>query len=434
MQNGVVTLSGEQDYHFQRKNILDQIEHVAGVVNVIDQMTVKPKVSASDVEERIQDALNRHAEIESDNVSERIGNVLLDAELDTPAILLLLRALGDSGDRAGVEMLGSETAQELFGRNLFQEFFVEPSREKALAALARGEVVKDVEVRLIRPGGDELLALFSATVRDAGSGAVSGLEGTLKDITLRRMMDSRLQQAEKLASLGQLSAGVAHEINNPLGLILGYTQLILKEAGRDTQAFEDLKVIEKHTMNCKKIVEDLLQFSRSMETTKKPSDVNDLLSGVLRVLRGNFAKDGVEIEETLAPGLPEVTMDSEKMEQVFMNLLINARQAIQGGGAIRVGTHRTSGPRPVVIRVSDTGCGIAEEIMPRIFDPFYTTKPTGKGTGLGLSVSYGIVQDHGGEIEVESAPGRGAVFTVRLPLGAGSSQKPRRTESSEREG
>ncbi len=332
-------------------------------------------------------------------------------------LLVILNGRGRILDlnQAGAEMLGFEGAGDLLGRDLFGGFFAEPSPKQVRDALSRRETVKDLEVRLRKADGTDLLALFSATVRDTGD-EVSGIEATLKDITVRRMMDARLQQAEKLASLGQLSAGVAHEINNPLGLILGYTQLILKEAGSDGQMHEDLEVIEKHTMSCKKIVEDLLQFSRSMETSKKPSSVNELLERVLRVLKSNFAKDGVEIEPVLEPDLPEVTLDAEKMEQVIMNLLINARQAIEGPGRIRVRTGRTTGSGSIFLAVSDSGSGIAPEVLPRIFDPFYTTKPTGMGTGLGLSVSYGIVQDHGGEIEVESTPGQGARFTVRLPL------------------
>jgi len=322
-------------------------------------------------------------------------------------------------NRAGAEMLGCGRSGDLVGRNLFADFFLEPSPAAVLEALDRRDAVKDLEVRLRRAEGDELLGLFSATVRDAEGAGLSGIEATIKDVTARRVMDARLQQAEKLASLGQLSAGVAHEINNPLGLILGYTQLIMKEAGVESPSYEDLKIIEKHAMGCKKIVEDLLQFSRSMETSKKPSSINDLLDGVLRVLRGNFSKDGVALEEAVDPDLPRVTVDSEKMEQVFMNLLINARQAIEGQGAVRVQTAFHPGAREVTVTVSDNGCGIPQEVLPKIFDPFYTTKPTGMGTGLGLSVSYGIVQDHGGSIEVESAPGRGAVFTIRLPLEAG---------------
>lgn len=336
-------------------------------------------------------------------------------------MLVILDGRGRIQDlnRAGAEMLGHARAGELVGRNLFRDFFLEPSPEELLESLGRGDAVKDAEVRLRRGQGAELLGLFSATVRGAGGDGLSGIEATLKDVTVRRMMDSRLQQAEKLASLGQLSAGVAHEINNPLGLILGYTQLIMKEGGENNPSGEDLKVIEKHAMGCKKIVEDLLQFSRSTETSKKPLDINELLDGVLRVLRGNFAKESVEIHEALDPDLPRVTVDAEKMEQVFMNLLINARQAIEGGGAIRVETVLFPETGEIAVTVSDNGSGIPREVLPRIFDPFYTTKPTGMGTGLGLSVSYGIVQDHGGDIEVESAPGRGAVFTVRLPLETG---------------
>jgi two-component system, NtrC family, sensor kinase len=336
----------------------------------------------------------------------------------------MLVILDDQGtlldvNHAGVDMLGYEGIEDLLGRNLIRDFLVDPSERKRLETLDPRDDIKDREVGLRKKNGEELTALLSVTVRKSKDGRPEGFEATLKDITHRRMMEAQLMQAEKLASLGQLSAGVAHEINNPLGLILGYTQLLCKETAQDTQAYEDLKVIEKHTMSCKKIVEDLLKFSRSVETTKRVSDVNEVLEGVLRVVESNFAKDGVDIVRDLASDLPEAVVDAEKLEQVFMNLLMNARQAMEGKGTIQVSTESIPEEGVLVIRVADNGCGIPEEIQPKIFDPFFTTKPTGMGTGLGLSVSYGIIQEHGGEIEMKSRPGEGTTFTVRLPLGAG---------------
>jgi two-component system, NtrC family, sensor kinase len=235
-------------------------------------------------------------------------------------------------------------------------------------------------------------------------------------MTRPKALESRRLQAERLASIGRLSAGLAHEINNPLGLILGYTQLMLKEAGPGDHFHEDLKMVEKHARNCKKIVEDLLKFSRSTETVKTPANVNDLVNEVLSVVQPRFKAKKAFIVKKFGPALPQVSVDPKKIKQVFMNILINAEQAMEREGTITVATSCDARRRRLVVSLKDTGAGIAPEIIDKIFDPFFTTRPTGKGTGLGLAVSYGIIRDHEGEIRVKSTPGKGSTFTVLLPL------------------
>lgn len=274
--------------------------------------------------------------------------------------------------------------------------------------------VKDRECLFLARNGSELHLLLSATIRRGESGETLNYEGIAKDITSRVQMERQLQQADKLASLGQISTGIAHEINNPLGIILGYTQLLLREQAPASQMHDDLKTIEKHTRNCKGIVEDLLKFSRSTAIRKIPFDVNGSLAEVISLLAHQFELDKIDIKTNLDVTIPKITGDAEKLKQVFMNLLMNARQAISGKGEISVTTRRNG--NSVDIAISDTGSGIAPQVMNKIFDPFFTTKPVGEGTGLGLSVSYGIVQDHNGHIEVESRPGKGSTFTVILPL------------------
>jgi len=235
-------------------------------------------------------------------------------------------------------------------------------------------------------------------------------------MTTQKALEHRRLQGERLASLGRLSAGLAHEINNPLGLILGYTQLMLKEAKPGDQFHEDLKMVEKHARNCKKIVEDLLKFSRSTETAKIPADVNDLVNEALSLVERRFETEKIFIVKKLAPAIPRVSVDPKKIKQVFMNILTNAEQAIGGEGATTVATRHDRASRRILVSFKDTGAGIAPEIMRKIFDPFFTTKPTGTGTGLGLAVSYGIIRDHAGEIRVKSTPGKGSTFTILLPL------------------
>ena len=275
--------------------------------------------------------------------------------------------------------------------------------------------VKDREFTLKTLAGNELQALLSSSCQLDPGGEVLGCEGIIKDITQRRNMEQQLLQADKLASLGQLSAGVAHEINNPLGLILGYTQLMLREESDPSQKYEDLKTIEKHTRNCKTIVEALLNFARKTETKKVLVDVNCAIEQVITVIRHQFELSGIAVHTLYDSDLPQVLGDTEKLKQVVMNLVMNARQSISQAGQITISTRYNSRNHNIVIAVEDTGSGIPPHVVTRIFDPFFTTKPTGQGTGLGLSVSYGIVKEHGGEITVDSEPEKGSLFSVTLP-------------------
>jgi signal transduction histidine kinase len=225
-------------------------------------------------------------------------------------------------------------------------------------------------------------------------------------------MEQQLLQADKLASLGQLAAGIAHEINNPLGLILGYTQLMLRACAGASQTFEDLKTIERHVRNCKSIVEALLHFSRKTRTRMTAVDLNEAVAAVVTVTRRQFGAQGIALETRLDRNLPALQGDSEKLEQVLMNLIMNARQAIAGSGTIGVETRLDPSGGRVLVAVSDTGCGIPAHILGKIFDPFFTTKPTGMGTGLGLSVSKKIIELHGGLLDVKNVPEGGVRVTV----------------------
>jgi signal transduction histidine kinase len=246
--------------------------------------------------------------------------------------------------------------------------------------------------------------------------------------------EKQMAQADRLAAIGELSAGVAHELNNPLGIILGYTQLMLRQEPSGGQRREDLETIEKHVQNCKTVVEDLLSFSRGSCESRSHFQVNALMESVLGFLRNRAAVGGLKIETDYGSQIPDLWMDEKKIKQVLVNLLLNARDAMGGAGTLRLATEYEPGTDPgtgdgsdadagtgsragrVTIRVRDDGHGIDPQHLSRIFDPFFTTKPTGEGTGLGLAVSYGIVKRHGGDIEVDSRPGEGAEFRVVLPV------------------
>jgi two-component system, NtrC family, sensor kinase len=320
-------------------------------------------------------------------------------------------------NKAGLNTLGYGSTSELAGKQDLRSFFVSTDdyRQVVDDVVLHG-FVRDRECRLKSRTGAELFVLLSATGGKDDEGRPIRYEGMAKDITARKHLERQLQQADKLASLGQISTGLAHEINNPLGVVLGYTQLLLRETESGTQMRDDLKTIEKHVRNCKTILDDLLKFARSTPTKKTSVDINECLAEVISLLAHQFELEKVLLQTALDPDLPRLVADAEKVKQVFMNLLMNAKQAIANSGRIVVETSRRQAQNCIRVAISDDGCGIAPELIHKIFDPFFTTKPVGEGTGLGLSVSYGIIQDHGGRIEVVSEPGKGSTFSVFLPL------------------
>jgi signal transduction histidine kinase len=235
----------------------------------------------------------------------------------------------------------------------------------------------------------------------------------------RKEMEERMLQASKLASIGQLAAGVAHEINNPLSLILGYTKMLRKQCPDEGQTKEDLDIVYNNARLCKKIVEDLLSFSHQTKADHIPVNVNASIDAAVAVQEEMFRSGGITVIREYDPGLPSLSADGDKIKRVFTNLLLNSYQAMKPGGSITIRTEFDRERNGLRIIFSDTGSGVAEEIKNKIFEPFFTTKPPGQGTGLGLAVSYGIVKEHKGEITVKSGQGNGAVFTLWFPLNGG---------------
>ena len=236
------------------------------------------------------------------------------------------------------------------------------------------------------------------------------------DVTHQEAAARHMQQAEKLAAIGTLAAGVAHEINNPIGIITARVETMLWDAdtgGLTPAVQEDLRVIDKHAQRVAKIARGLLSFARRAPWETGPVNLNRVVEDALLLVERQFAKEGIRVERSLAPGLPPIWGSANHLEQVMINFLTNAREAMAGGGRLAVTSRRGRREGWVEVRIADSGPGIPAEHLSHIFDPFFTTKAG--GTGLGLAVSYGIVQEHGGTIEVESAPGQGAAFTVALP-------------------
>lgn len=230
---------------------------------------------------------------------------------------------------------------------------------------------------------------------------------------LRRAQE-QIIRSEKLASIGQLAAGIAHEINNPVGVILGYAQLLQRRLPVDDACAEPLATIERESMRCKQIVRNLLDFARMGEPRLLEVDLHQTLEATCHFLEHRLSKANIQLVKNYTSDLPTVVADPQQMQQVFVNIMLNAQQAMSQGGHLKIRTWVKDGK--VAVAFSDEGTGISPEHQARIFDPFFTTKEPGEGTGLGLSVSYGIVQRHGGDIDVESQMGKGTTLTIHLPV------------------
>jgi PAS domain S-box-containing protein len=315
----------------------------------------------------------------------------------------------------------------------FPTFFNEPTAWGTLVKKihAAGFVV-NAEVELRSRDGNRVRTLLSGSLDRGFPSREDTILFLLKDIEQRRMAEEQIAQADKLASIGQLSAGIAHEINNPLGIILGYTQLLIRHEKQDSEKFQDLKTIEKHVRNCKAIVEDLLNFARTSSPKENLVRVDAALEDVLKFVSQHGDLDHLEIHRDYDPQVPSMVLDEKKIKQVFMNLIMNALHAVGKNGRLTLATRYDPSERRVTILITDTGYGIEKQNLKRIFDPFFTTKPTGEGTGLGLSVSYGIIKNHGGDISVESRVGKGSTFTITLPALRKIEETPVETQHSDR--
>ncbi|MFH1060803.1 MAG: ATP-binding protein [Pseudomonadota bacterium] len=349
-----------------------------------------------------------------------INQRLLASELDAHQAREYLQRLLDTAsdliliaDPAGLVTYANQAAAE-FGLDhdglaggMLAGLFAEPERAGRLLAQGRRQ---SEELELIGPQGRAYLTLVSLTPLESGEVLVM-----VRDVTRRRVLERQLMHAEKLASVGILAAGVAHEIGNPLSAVSGYAQLLAKSGVEEASRLEFAGAIAGQAERIHRIIRELLDYSRPSPWQGQAVEVNQAIEAVLnmfftskRLLQGN-----VDIQRDLGRGLPLVRVDRDQLQQVVLNMVMNAAQAMDGGGKLTVKTRGKDGW--VRIAVADTGPGIAPENLPLVFDPFFTTKPPGQGTGLGLSICDRIVSAAGGRIEVKSRPGKGATFTVLLP-------------------
>lgn len=271
---------------------------------------------------------------------------------------------------------------------------------------------------------------FSMKVEERSRNEIGELEKTFslmalslqeRDREIKRLNEQHLMRSEKLASIGRLASGIAHEINNPLTAVLTFSSLLLRKAEEPQK--EKLGIIVKETTRCREIVRGLLNFARQNEPLKQVCSVNDIVENALSLTRNQLkvSESRVAVIKEFED-LPAISIDPNQMLEAFVNIIINAIDAMPSGGTLKVTTLKMEEEKKIEIRFADTGCGIAREHLEQIFDPFFTTKEPGKGTGLGLAVTYGIVERHQGTIEVESEAGKGTTFTIRLLL-EGNSEK-----------
>jgi two-component system NtrC family sensor kinase len=307
--------------------------------------------------------------------------------------------------------------RELLGRPLLElaaPGYIHPLAD-ALQAILRGEQVDNLELQIMRGNGHAgQFSVNLSPMRDE-QGNISSIVVVMTDITDSAELRGQLVHAEKMAAVGQLVSGVAHEVNNPLTAILGFADLLMENPEIPESARKDLRVILQEAQRTKQIVQNLLSFARQMPPQRNPVQLNLILRRTIQLRSYDFNSHGVEIIEHLDEGLPDVIGDAHQLQQVFLNILNNAYDAVhEVGRPAHIEIMTTKAGEAVEVSFRDNGYGISHP--DRIFDPFFTTKEVGKGTGLGLSICYGIVKEHGGEILCHNnTDGPGATFVVRFP-------------------
>jgi PAS domain S-box-containing protein len=334
-------------------------------------------------------------------------------------------------NKMGCEVLGYEE-NEIIGNDWFEFCIPERMREqvkRVFKKLMAGEIkAADYYENPILTRGEEerIIAWHNTTLRDK-AGHITGALSSGEDVTERKRTEAELLRSEKLASVGQLAAGVAHEVNNPLAGILIYIELLLKKHKQNKLQTEEtkkqLEKVGKETERCSRIIKNLLDFSRQTEVTLRPVDINKVIDATLSIIGHQISLENIKTEEKLCTSLPLISVDFDQIQQALMNIMLNATQAMPNGGELTITTSVAKSVRignairnAVRIDIRDTGIGISRENLGKLFTPFFTTKEKGKGVGLGLSVVHGIIERHYGKIEIESDLGAGTTFSIYLGI------------------
>ena len=305
----------------------------------------------------------------------------------------------------GITVVGMAIA--LIVSSFLANGILQPIRRLVLASqqLAKGNFEYEIELKSNDEIGElgETFNLMASSLKE-------------RDKRLKEYAQQQIMKSERLATLGQLAAGVAHEINNPLGAVLMYAHLSLEEMEAEDPRRKNLEKVVSEVTRCRDIVKGLLDFARQTEPKIEDVDVNEILERTLSLVGSQALFQNIRIIKQLCPSLPKAPMDGNQIQQVFTNIILNAAEAMGGGGQLTVATRKTPDGNHIAIEFTDTGCGVAAEHLEQLFEPFFTTKDVGQGTGLGLAVSYGIIAKHNGTIDVRSEPEKGSTFTVGLPV------------------
>ena len=324
-----------------------------------------------------------------------------------------------AADKKGKILMFNEAAKQVFGYSIKEALDDLNIRSDEYGGAGK---LRSYQVDILTKNRETIPISLNAAIIYDGVQEVATI-GFFHDLREMLHMEEELKntqlqllQAEKMASLGKLAAGVAHQLNNPLGGITLFTKLVLEEYELEEAAREDLNRILKDAQRCRDTVKELLEFTRQTRSLMRPHDINRAIERTLFLLENQTLFHNIEIDTRLSADLPWVPGDIQQLNHLLMNVILNAAQAMEGSGKLTISTRLTAIGNHARIEISDTGPGIAEEILPKIFDPFFTTKEEGKGTGLGLSLVYGIVDNHDGKVRARNNPGGGAAFVIDLPL------------------
>jgi len=400
---------------------LQVLQHVGGhLASAVEnaQLYEQLKVLSSQLEETVRERSREIFEVKQylENLVETAGDAILTVDL---------RGQITSWNRSAADILGY-AKDEVRGRSLLTLASGEGARDQLasiLDAARDGKTTSNVETAWLRKDRKEATVSLTVSPISDSSGQMVGIVTIARDITERKKLQEELFHSEKLASIGQLAAGVAHQINNPLGAISGRAQMLLRLPGPLDEPFlkEQLGKIQADCARITETVSDLLGFARKTETVKQYTDVNTVLEETLEMVKHEMIAHKARIDRAYAENLPPIVASSNHLRQLFANIMTNAFDAMHGGGTLTIATtfRPPSGDRKeqvVEVAFADTGVGIPAEELQRIFEPFYTTKPPGEGTGLGLAVAKRIVDFHNGRIDVDSAVGVGTTFTIQFPV------------------
>ncbi len=332
----------------------------------------------------------------------------------------------------GAERLLGYSRDEAIGKMHITRIY-EPGKAQEVMRLLRSPQhggpgkLDEIVVQAVQVGGTKVPVRLRASIIYQEGKEVATV-GHFHDMRERILMEQQLRdlhlqlvQSEKMASLGKLAAGIAHQINNPLAGIMLFANLLMEKSSYDPEALEDLERIVENANRCREIVKDLLDFARQSRRSPGLFDLNRAIHRTMFLLVNQPLFQNIEVVMQLADDLPSIQADELQINQVIMNLVLNAAQAMNSRGTLTFRTRACAGG--IEFDLEDTGCGIPEDNLSRIFEPFFTTKEEGEGTGLGLSVAYGIVSQHGGRIDVRSRVGVGTTFTVRLPKGSAAAEE-----------